>query len=263
MPYFIFGFDEESICADHHGNVNIIGSENKKKHENNLQDSRVSITLVRTGIAAGFTGPTIFVLKGQQCNVLFTDDCLWSKGCALGSTIIMTEKAFMTNKSWAACTEHLMNVYRNSVVVKDNPDWVIIYLFDVFISHERVVQANIYRRDVKVNSIKEESHTSHCNQDFYQLVAKNDKKVAAETMAKQLKLLRFGNKDKALNQWDLVMTVILIVNQTTPEMCRNYFTRVNLHSLMRIKFLDWTEKIKGFLIVGSIFKNFNSQTTAL
>ena len=33
MPYFIFGLDEESICANHHGNVKIIGSENKKKHE--------------------------------------------------------------------------------------------------------------------------------------------------------------------------------------------------------------------------------------
>ena len=33
MPYLIFGLDEESICADHHGNVNIIGSANKKKHD--------------------------------------------------------------------------------------------------------------------------------------------------------------------------------------------------------------------------------------
>ena len=27
MPYFIFGLDEEFICADHHVNVKIIGSE--------------------------------------------------------------------------------------------------------------------------------------------------------------------------------------------------------------------------------------------
>ena len=33
MPYFIFGLDEESICADCHGNVKIIGSENKKKYK--------------------------------------------------------------------------------------------------------------------------------------------------------------------------------------------------------------------------------------
>ena len=29
MPYFIFGFDEESICVNHHGNVKINGSEKK------------------------------------------------------------------------------------------------------------------------------------------------------------------------------------------------------------------------------------------
>ena len=49
---------------------------------------------------------------------------------------------------------------------------------DGFISHERVVQETTARRDAKINSIKEESHTSHCNQYFDQLVAKNDKKVS-------------------------------------------------------------------------------------
>ena len=92
MPYFIFGLDEESVCADHQGNVKIIGSENKKKHEMFLQYSRVSITLVRTGSAAGVTAPTIFLLKGQQRNGLFIDEFLRYKGCMLGPTIIMVEK---------------------------------------------------------------------------------------------------------------------------------------------------------------------------
>ena len=90
MPYFIFGLYEESSFADHHGNVKIIGSANKKKHEKHLQDSRVSITLVSTGSTAVVAGPTIFVLKGQRRNGLFTDEFLRSKGCALGSTIIIS-----------------------------------------------------------------------------------------------------------------------------------------------------------------------------
>ena len=118
-----------------------------------MQDSRVSITLVCTGIAAGLTGPTIFVLKGQCPNGLFIYEFLRSKGCAIGSTIIMTEKSFTTNKAWAVCTEHFMNSYRNSEVVKDNIYWEMIELFDGFISHERVVQATISRRDTKLNSI--------------------------------------------------------------------------------------------------------------
>ena len=94
-------------------------------------------------------------------------------------------------------------------------------------------------------------------------MAKNDEKVAAETLAKQQKLLIFVKKATALNQWDMMLTGVSIVNQTTPETGRNSFTRVNLHPLTHIKFSDWTEKIKGFFIAGSIFKNFNSQPTAL
>ena len=129
--------------------------------------------------------------------------------------------------------------------------------------YERVVQATIARRYAKVNPIKEESHTSHCNRAFDQLVSKNYKKVAAETLAKQRKLLIFGNKATSLNQWDLVLTGISIMNQTTPETWRNYFTRVNIHPLTRIKLSYWTKRIKGFLIAESIFKNFNSQPTVL
>ena len=88
-----------------------------------MQDIRVSITIVFTGIAARVTGLTIFVLKGQRLHGFFTDEFLRSKGCALGSTIIMAEKAFMTKKSWSTCTEHLINGYHKSEVVKYNPDW--------------------------------------------------------------------------------------------------------------------------------------------
>ena len=141
-----------------------------------------------------------------------------------------------------------MNGYRNSEVVKYNTDWEMIEFLDSLIYHERVVQDTISRRDEKVNPIKKDSHTIHCNQYFDQLVVKNDKKVAAETMSKQKKLLRFRKKATALNQWDMVLTGISVMNQTKPEMWRNSFRRVNLHPLTCIKFLDWKEKIKGFLI---------------
>ena len=171
-----------------------------------------------------------------------------SKGCALGSTIIIIENEFTTNKAWAEFNEHLMDKYRNSEVVKDNPDWEMIEFLDGFITTERILQATIARRYAKVNSIKEESHTSHYNQAFDQLVSRNDKKVAAETLSKQRKILIIGNKATEFNQWDLVLTEISIVNQTTPEVSRNFFTRVNLHPLTRIKSSYWTEKIKGFFL---------------
>ena len=101
----------------------LLGLQKKRCIKTFLQDSRVSITLVSTGSAAGVTGPTIFVLKGKLCHGLFKDEFWRSKGCVLRSTIIITEKLFMTNKAWSACTEHLMNGYCNSEVVKDNSDW--------------------------------------------------------------------------------------------------------------------------------------------
>ena len=94
-------------------------------------------------------------------------------------------------------------------------------------------------------------------------MAKNDKKVAAETMAKQLKLLRFGKKATSSNRWDLVMTEISIVNQNTIEMLGNSFTSVDINPLTHIQFSDCTEKIKRFFISGYIFKNLNSEPAAL
>ena len=57
----------------------------------------------------------------------------------------------MTRKTWDARTEHSMNGYRTSEVVKDNPDWEIIEFLDGFISYEMVLKATIARRYAKVN----------------------------------------------------------------------------------------------------------------
>ena len=108
-----------------------------------MQDGRFFITLVSTGSAAGVNGTNIFVLKGKRLNGHFTDQFLWSKGCIVCSTIMITEKAFMNNKACTACTEHLMNGYRNSGVVKDNQDWEMIEFLYGLISHGRIVQATI------------------------------------------------------------------------------------------------------------------------
>ena len=62
----------------------------------------------------------------------------------------------MNNKAWAAYAENLMNGYQNPEVFKENTDWETIEFLDGFIYYERVVHATIVRRDVKVNSIKEE-----------------------------------------------------------------------------------------------------------
>ncbi len=49
-------------------------------------------------------------------------------------------------------------------------------------------------------AVKEEAHTSHCNQALEPMVAKNDKKVATETLVKQRIIIFISHKAKSLTQ---------------------------------------------------------------
>jgi hypothetical protein len=63
--YFVLGADETCLLAST-GKRQIIGDKMKKKHEINMQSSRVSITMLRTGSAVGETGPTVFLPAGTR-----------------------------------------------------------------------------------------------------------------------------------------------------------------------------------------------------
>ncbi len=76
MGHFIVGFNKMCLMSDVHGDLRIFGSADKKKNEKLLQDSRMSITVVRTGTVAGDTRATIFLLKGTKKRAFFTDDFL-------------------------------------------------------------------------------------------------------------------------------------------------------------------------------------------
>jgi hypothetical protein len=53
-----------------------------------------------TGVAAGHNGPTVFLLKGKKRKSGFNETFLRQEVCALGSTICMTENAYMTEEAW-------------------------------------------------------------------------------------------------------------------------------------------------------------------
>ena len=61
--------------------------------------------MVRTGIVAGDTGPTIIILKGKIKRAIFSDAYLVRHGLKPGSTIIMTEKSFMIHVAWYKVTK--------------------------------------------------------------------------------------------------------------------------------------------------------------
>ena len=123
MHHFIIGLDEMCLMSDQHGDLRVVAAAEKRNHEKVLQDGRVSITIVCTGTVAGDTGPTIFLLKGKpgtKVKKAFSDAALRRYGLAVGSTIIMTENAFMTNDAWEFATKHIVKCYRHLPYVREN-----------------------------------------------------------------------------------------------------------------------------------------------
>ena len=228
MGHFIIGLDEMCLMSDQHGGLKIIGSADKKKHEKLLQDSRVSITIVRTGTVWGTNGPTVFLVKGDKVRRGFTEDFLVRYGCAAGSTVIATENAYMTDDAWLKVSEAIVRGYRQLPYIKENPQWGIVELLDGFKSHENVLEAHELRAKNNIDSLKEESNSSHVNQGYDQLVAKNDKKVASETLYEQRSLAKLTTGKTNIDQYDLVMTGIHLVNSTSREMVSVYLC-VSLH----------------------------------
>ena len=88
------------LVSEAHGNLQMVAAADKKKHEKLLQDCRVSITIVRMRTIGGTTGPNIFLLKGNKRKHVFSDAFLERHGMAKGSTIIMTENAYMPDEAW-------------------------------------------------------------------------------------------------------------------------------------------------------------------
>ena len=121
IEHFILGADETCAIADADGDLRILGEHGKKKHEKNAADYRGSITMYRTGNAAGNNGPTAFVMKGKKRHAGYSDAFLEREGCALGSTITMTENAFMTDAAWETMADSIIRGYRSMSYVKENP----------------------------------------------------------------------------------------------------------------------------------------------
>lgn len=166
----------------------------------------------------------------------------------------MTENAYMTDVAWLKVTIALIRGYRDLPFIKDNPGWLMFEPLDGFGSHERVLEAHEMRTANNIISAKEESASSHCNQAYDKYVARNDKKVGAETLASQRALVKFENKGGKLDQYDLVHTAIMIVKQTPPATWITSYEAVNLHPTTRLSFPLWCKKITPLLQAGQLFK---------
>jgi hypothetical protein len=114
----------------------------------------------------------------------------------------------------------------------------------------------------KIISFKEESNSSHVNQGYDQLVAKTDKKNAAESHYDQRKAKKFSIGKTNITQYDLLITAMHIVRATSEETWVHTFQCVNLHPFASMEFPEFCRKIASHLLAGDTFKNDNVDTTA-
>jgi hypothetical protein len=250
-PHFLIGGDEECLLASD-GNVSVIGDKQKKKHEKRSADSRVSITLYRTGTAGGTTGPTAFLPAGVKRAMGFTDAFLEDHGAAKGSTIVMTETGFMTEKAWIAVTKKQIEGIRALPYVKNNPEWWALKVVDGFGAHVSSPEAMQMYWDAKIILLKEEADSSHVNQAFDKFVAKEDK----INMRDLLSLLRRTTSvtKGVVDQWGLVHVGLAAVRMCVPRIWISSFKAVNLHPHFRVPFAVWCKRIESFLEGGQTFK---------
>lgn len=253
MGHFIIGGDEACFMANAHGGVRSIASKEVKRQEKNFDDSRCSITAYRIGTFMGDQGPTDFSIKEEKIKRgLNKEELLTKFGVASGSSVIMTETAFMTTEAWEKMTPSLMRSYRNinKYVVQthsggtEDPGW----FWSPFFSHYAMNE----HQKKKIMSLKEEGNSSHVNQAYDKEVARNDNAHAAQSLA-FLRKSRYAT-GHITNQWDLVLVVLGALRGSSRKGWVRSFTSCNLNPQKRISFGEWCEKIKSFLQKGDTFR---------
>jgi hypothetical protein len=110
----------------------------------------------------------------------------------------------------------------------------VLELLDGFGSHVNCYEANVFRTQHKILSLREEGDSSHINQAYDRLTAKNDKAVHQRALA-WLQHDKFKNRHQ-ITQWDLITCGIAAVKES--------FTATNTRPSTMIPFNDWIKKIR-------------------
>ena len=238
VDYFTLNLDK-TCMAGSEGELHIIGSKEKKKHEKNVADSRESITSVRVGSAGNVDGPRFYLAKGKEIEMSAFKDFTKHFPAPEGSRVIMTPNAYMTDDAWVELVPFLCRGIRAMERIKDHPDlWVVLSL-DGFGSH-LVPESLVVFNEHKILVVKEEADTSQVSQAYDQVVARADKRKFREL----LDTFKAHHKG-VLNQW----SIVLIVNAAYNEVAKTNawvtsFIRVNFCPSKRKPFAEWLARHK-------------------
>ena len=177
-----------------------MGDKEKRHHDKNISDNRVSITVVRVGSAAGTPGPVVFIAQGVKVNPMLSQQNLVERyGLPEGSIVICNKNSYMDDVTWKKVVKFLCFGIRRMPVICLYPLWNVGCSLDGFKSHVNVTSALEEFASNKIRIVKEEAATSHINQAYDQLQAKEDKKVTRAL----LDMARSHIKGK-IDQWTLI-----------------------------------------------------------
>ena len=253
IEHFVLGGDETCLMADADGELRIMGEAGKKKHEKRGNDSRISCTMYRTFNAAGNNGPTGFIMQGKKRKPGYTDKFLEQSGCAKGSTIVMTENAFMTDAAWEEMADTIVTGYRSLPIVRDNPQWWMIEIFDGFGAHLNNLPALKKRVINKILSLKEEGDSSSINQAYDKNMAKEDKRIQRQALGVLRQETMYCKN--LFCQWKLLICGLAAVRHSDrhPEIGIGSMIAVNLHPKHQIPFKEWCKKIEAAMQASDSF----------
>ena len=258
MPHCVFNLDEECLMACGK-NILIVGSADKKKHDNEKGSSRDSITVIRCGNTANRQAATFILLEGKKRNEDYSDDFLARNGAAPGSTIIMTESAFLTKEAWMLLVPLLCKSQRS--IVEDAAKTLgidahaasklkIVDAFDGFKVHLDS-EMLVYFADRNILCLCENRDSSAINQAFDKLVARAGKKRAAAVIS----MMTRSHVVPIIDQWYLVLVVLAMLRDcAASNVWQNSFIAVNMHPNYRLDLQSWLKKIHPAVLSADKFE---------
>ena len=139
------------------GAIKDIASASKKKTEKRTDDTRESITTVRTGFCSGDQAGYYFLAKGKRPERNNSKDLCKNFNAPKGSKLIMTPIAYMTDDAWLELVPHLCKSIREMNVIKEHQYWWVLLSLDGFGSHINVQRAYEIFYAHKILLMKEEA----------------------------------------------------------------------------------------------------------
>lgn len=254
MDHFCLNFDEECFMASGKG-ARIVGARKAKRERETL--GRVSISLCKTGNAAGDWGPIVALTAGKTVEPTISKPELKRMGAPGGSVAIATPTGFLTDDAMDnAVAGAIADGIRVMPAIRDHPAWWCFLTGDGYHAHKMTLETQKIFLERRIYFLVEEGDTSHVVQPFDRDVAKSGKAASRDIFNELLAADAVG---VSASQPELVAVAIHTYKHVRDKYKgkRNVwfksFKASNLHPFHRVGLSDWIVKIKSFLDAGSTF----------